>query len=283
LKKFIPFALTLLFLSLLFYFVPAGEILSSLKNVDFMSLLLAFFLYSLSQLVRSLRWRLLLKNLNLYQSFLINSANILFNNLLPARTGELSWFYYARRLGVGLGASLWSFLVGRLYDLISLLFLFFLSLSPALGYAIIPSVLLLLLGLTLYRFYFFLPSTGKLGELKEFMKKEATLRLSLLLLLLSSLSHSLKFASLLVLLPVENTDLYRSFLAFLGGELSSVLPVHSFMGFGTYELAFGLPLKFLGESLKEWLKLGFIFHSFLLLSSFIWGVPSALLLSRHRT
>ncbi len=77
-------------------------------------------------------------------------------------------------------------------------------------------------------------------------------------------------------------DIYKSFLAFLGGELSSVLPVHSFMGFGTYEFAFGIPLKLLGESLREWVKLGFLFHSFLLFSSFLWGVPSLLILSRQR-
>lgn len=281
-KKFLPFILTLLFLALLFYFVPMWEIFSSLRSLDIKSLFLAFFLYSLSQAVRSLRWRLILKKLSFYHAFLINSANILFNNLLPARTGELSWFYYARRLGFNLGDSLWSFFLGRLYDLISLLFLFSLSLFPVLEYAPITSAILFLLAIGFYKSYYFLPSKGKLSELRGYLKKEANLKLSLLLLLLSSLSHSFKFLALLVLLPIGSVDIYKSFLAFLGGELSSVLPIHSFMGFGTYELAFGLPLKLLGESLREWLKLGFIFHSFLLLSSFLLGVPSALILSRQK-
>lgn len=281
-KTLFPFILTLLFFALLFYLVPFEELLLGLRGIDLRSLFLAFLLYSLSQLVRSLRWKLLLKNLSLHHAFLINSTTILFNNLLPARTGELSWFYYARRLGVGLGASLWSFLVGRAYDLISLLLLFSLSLLPVLSYALVPSALLFMLGVFFHRSYLLLPSTGRLGELRSYLKRETDLRLSLLLLFLSSLSHSLKFACLPVLLPVGGMELYMGFLAFLGGELSSVLPLHSLMGFGTYELAFGMPLKLLGESLKEWLKLGFLFHSFLLLSSLLWGLPSTLLLSRHR-
>ncbi len=281
-KSFLPFVLTLLFLALLFYFVPLGEILSSLKGVKPQDFFVAFVLYSLSQLVRSIRWKLLLRDLSLYEVFLINSANILFNNLLPARTGELSWFYYAKRLGVSMGVSLWSFFVGRLYDLLSLFLLLFLSLSAVSPYALLVSALLLLLSLCLPWAYLFLPSGGRLGELRSFLRKELSLGLSFGLLSLSSFSQSLKFLSLLVLLPLGGVDLYRSFLAFLGGELSSVLPVHSFMGFGTYEFAFGLPLKLLGESLREWLKLGFLFHSFLLVSSFLWGIPSALLLSRQK-
>jgi len=282
LKKLLPFALTLLFLAFLFYFVPIGELLSSLKDVELKNLLFAFFLYSLSQLVRSIRWKLLLRNLSLYQVFLINSANILFNNLLPARTGELSWFYYAKRLGVNLSVSLWSFFMGRLYDLLTLFFLLFLSFSVVNLYALLASVLVLIFSLSLRLGYLLLPYRGRLGELKDFIKRELSFSLSFLLFLLSSLSHSLKFLALIVLLPIDSMDIYKGFLAFLGGELSSVLPIHSFMGFGTYEFAFGIPLKLLGESLREWLKMGFVFHSFLLLSSFLWGVPSALILSRYR-
>jgi len=282
LKSLLPFTLTLLFLALLFYLVPVGELLSSLKDVKSEDFFIAFVLYSLSQFVRSIRWKLLLKSLSLHEVFLINSANILFNNLLPARTGELSWFYYAKRLGVNMSMSLWSFFVGRFYDLLSLFLLLFLSLSAVSPYALLVSALLLLLSLCIPWAYLSLPSGGRLGDLRSFLRRELSLGLSFALLFLSFLSQGFKFLSLLVLLPLGGADLYRSFLAFLGGELSSVLPLHSFMGFGTYEFAFGLPLRLLGESLREWLKLGFLFHSFLLLSSFLWGVPSALFLSRQK-
>ncbi|MEN3028203.1 MAG: lysylphosphatidylglycerol synthase domain-containing protein [Aquificaceae bacterium] len=281
-KKFIPPFLTLAFLALLLYFVPFGELEETFRGLKASDVFFAFLFYSLSQLFRSLRWKLLLKDFTLLQSFAINSANIMFNNLLPARTGELSWFYYAKRLGINLSYSLWSFLLGRLYDLLSLSFLLFLSLSPVYKPLLLPALFLLLISLFLHRFHLLLPGSGRLGQLKDFVRREASFRLSVGLFLLSSLSSLSKFMSLLLLLDLWGVALHRVFIAFLGGELSSSLPLHSLMGFGTYEFAFSLPLGLLGESLKDWLRMGFTFHSFLLLSSFFWGIPSALLLSRVR-
>ncbi|MFN7064566.1 MAG: flippase-like domain-containing protein [Aquificaceae bacterium] len=270
-KKLLPFLLTLSFLLLLFYFIPIGEIIQSLRGIKVYSLAFAFLLYSLSQILRSLRWRLLIKGLSFFDLFLVNSANIMFNNLMPARTGEASWFYYLRRMGVNWTFSLWFFLLGRLYDLIGLLLLLLLSLSLVKSVVLLPFFLLLLLSLSL-------PYVLPKEELKDLFKREGSYKLSLYLLSLSSLSHMAKFGSLFVLLNLKHLDLYKSLLAFFGGELSSVLPLHSFMGFGTYELAFSIPLKLLGEGLREWLKMGFIFHSFLLLSSLLWGIPSTILL-----
>ncbi|MCX7989818.1 MAG: flippase-like domain-containing protein [Aquificaceae bacterium] len=281
-KKFIPPLLTLVFLTFLLYFVPFKELKETFRRLNPSDVFLAFLFYSLSQIFRSLRWKLLLKDFTFLQSFAINSANIMFNNLLPARTGELSWFYYAKRLGVNLSYSLWSFFLGRLYDLLSLSFLLLLSLSPLYKPLLFLALFLLFFSLFFYRLYLLLPSSGRLSLLKNFVRREASFRLCAGLFLLSSFSSLSKFISLLLLLDMWGVALHRVFIAFLGGELSSSLPLHSFMGFGTYEFAFSLPLRFLGESLKDWLKMGFTFHSFLLLSSFFWGIPSALLLSRGR-
>ncbi|RMH80674.1 MAG: hypothetical protein D6674_03310 [Acidobacteria bacterium] len=272
---------TLLLLGLILYLVPFRELIILFRGIAPSSLLLAFLLYSLSQVVRAYRWKLLLKGLGFVQVFLINSAHIMLNNIFPARTGELSWFYYAKRLGVNFKLSMWYFLLGRLYDLLSLLFLLLFSLSLVELSFFMPTLALFLTLPLMHGAHKFLPKAGKLGELKSFLKRELTLGLSLNLLLLSLLSQISKFLSFLILLNLWHEDLYRTFLAFSGGELSSVLPIHSFMGLGTYEFAFGLPLKLLGESLKEWLKLGFVFHSFLLFSSLLWGIPSVLLLSRR--
>ncbi len=257
--------------------------MNTIKGINPISLFLAFVLYSLSQLFRSLRWKMLIKDLSLLHLFLINSANIMFNNLLPARTGELSWFYYLKRSKVSLSLSLWTFLLGRLYDLLSLIFLLFLTLLPLNVFMLLPSFLSFSIALFLPKLHLLIPSWNRLKDLKEFIKKEASFRLAFSLFLLSLLSSITKFASLLLIFNLWKMDLYKIFLGFLGGELSSVLPIHSFMGFGTYELAFSLPLKAIGESLKEWLKIGFLFHSFLLISSLFLGVPSFLLLTFYNT
>ncbi len=279
-KRFLPFLFALLFLFLLFYFVPFSDILQSLKNIKPQNLIIAFFLYTISQIFRSVRWKLLIGKVSFFYLFLINAANIMFNNLLPARTGELSWFYYLRRIDVKLSTSLWTFFLGRIYDLLALLLIFFLSLLSISKMAFIPFFFILMLSTFLPWIYILIPEKGKLGEIRNFIKSELNLILAIFLLLLSSFSHITKFASFFILLDLWNVDIYKSFLAFSGGELSSVLPIHSFMGLGSYELAFSLPLKAIGESLKEWIKMGFIFHSFLLIASILMGVPSALFLLR---
>ncbi|MDW8096012.1 MAG: lysylphosphatidylglycerol synthase domain-containing protein [Aquificaceae bacterium] len=280
-KSFLSFSFTILFLAFLFYFVPLTEVLRALKETSVEEFIFAFLFYGFSQLFRSVRWKLLIKNISLLQSFAMNSANIMFNNLLPARTGELSWFYYTKSLRINISYALWSFFVGRFYDLMALFLLLFFSLSVTYPLFLIPNALLLIIGLSLYKVHILLPASGKLGDIREFLEREASFKLSLSLYSLSLLSSLSKFFSLLTLLNLWDAFSYRVFLAFLGGELSSVLPVHGFMGFGTYEFAFSLPLKLIGESLKEWLTLGFVFHSFLLISSLILGIPSALYLTKR--
>ncbi len=273
--------ISLVFFAALLYFVPPAELLETLSSLEPRVLLLSFALYSLSQLSRALRWKLLIRDLSLRDLFLLNAVNILFNNVLPARTGELSWFYYARRLGVNLGSSVWSFLVGRLYDLLSLAALFLLSyllvFYPPLTVPALFGVALLSLALPFLRLL--LPTTGRIGELREFLEREFTPHLSLRLILLSGLSTALKALSLYVLVGgMLGVDPFLFTLGFAGGELTSVLPVHGFMGYGTYEAGFVLPLRLVGLEVGSAVKAGFLAHSFLLLSSAIWGAPATALL-----
>jgi len=266
LKKIFPFLLSLTFLSLLFYFLPPKEIINFLRLITLKGLLLASFFYGMSHITRSLRWKILLKDMSFFQSFFINSANVFLNNLLPARTGELSWFYYSRKLGINLSTSLVVFLWGRLLDLFGLFILttFFYALEKASLYLGFLPVFLFLISLFLH------------VPLRRFKGLDANFYSSLLACVLSLISALLKFSSLMFLISLDPSVLL--FLSFLGGELSTVLPIHSFGGFGTYELSFSLPQKLFGESLKEPIKLAFVFHVFLLLSSALYGMPSLIFL-----
>jgi len=281
LRVFLSLLVSLFFFSLFLYFVPVEELLGSLKGISPSSLLLAFFLYC--QLTRSIRWSILL-GLPLRESFFLNSANIFFNTMLPARSGELSWFYYAKRLGIRLSYSLWSFLVGRAYDLLALVLtvIFFLLWSEGRHFLAFGT---LFFSFLLSPFFVFvrelLPGRGKPRELKSFLRREFSPLLSFKLLFLSFLSFMLKgFACYLVVREVSTLELSLFFLGFFGGELSSVLPLHGFMGYGTYEAGFLLPLKVAGESLEESLKAGFVAHSFLVLSSSLWGLIALLYLHK---
>ncbi len=268
-KKLFPFGLTLVFFSLLLYFLPPGELLSFLSEISLKDFLLASLFYGLSHISRSLRWKLLLKDLSFFHSFLINSANVFLNNLLPARTGELSWFYYSKRLGVSLQRSVGVFLWGRLLDLVALFVLLgvFYALHRGDRTLYVLSSLLFLFSMFIH-----IP-------LSKFKNFQGDLLSSALASSLSLLSSLLKFLSLILLLGlVPSVEL---FLGFLGGELSSVLPIHSLGGFGTYELSFSLPQKLFGESVKEGVKTAFVFHSFLLLSSAFYGLLALYILHKR--
>ena len=231
----------------------------------------------MSQIARALRWQVVIKGLTLKDAFLLNSANIFFNNLLPARTGELSWFYYANKLKVRFSASLWSFFLGRFFDLVALVFLAFLSAFFVNRDLWLLFILLSFLPLLFsFRYvYLLLPSWGRLKDLKDYVKRSLDTHLSMKLFSLSTLSMLFKFLGVYSLV---GGDLFKTFLGFSGGELSSVLPIHSFMGYGTYELGFSLPYKIMGESVLQTLPSAFLVHNFLLISSFMLGLPSVLLM-----
>jgi len=276
LKLLLSAALAALFFLVFFRLVPPEEILELFSSVSASTLALAFLLYSVSQILRSLRWSLLL-GLPLRWSLLLNAANVFLNVLLPARSGELSWFYYAKRLGLSFKASLWSFLVGRLYDLAALLAVVvvfkalekgpLLAAGALLSAAAVTAVVPLTFRMT--------PEKGRLKELKGFLLRELTPLRSLTLFILSFASFTVKgLGAYAVARAVYPFPLTGFFLAFFGGELSSVLPVHGFMGFGTYEAGFVLGMKLAGASYEEALKAGFLVHLYLLLSSAAWGLPA---------
>ncbi len=273
-KKLFSLLITFLLVSLLFYFIPLGELLSSLKEIKPTNFFVGFVFYTLSQFTRSLKWSLLL-NIPLRISFFLNSANLFWNNILPARSGELSWFYYTKKLGVELKFSVWSFLVGRIYDLLglisSVIFVFIyvkFGVYPTLAYLL----LLFFIFYTIPLCIRFIPDKVRL---KGFLLKEFRPTLSLKLFVLSLLSFFLKaLATYSVVMNLWSFGFSIYTLGFLGGELSSVLPVHGFMGYGSYEFAFGIPMKLYGIEIKEALKVGFIAHNFLLISSSFWGILS---------
>ncbi len=281
-KLTLSILISVAFVGFLFYFIPYEEIISSVASISPLALAYAFAYYLLSQLIRSLRWFLLLPELNFSLAFLINSANILLNNVIPARAGELSWFYYTKTRGISLKDSLWVFFVARLYDLLGLVALFFTYLSYLKGGLFILSLSLILSLLVAMLFpvsFKLIPPVGRLKSIKDFLSQKHTLRVSLILITTSLFSFFFKFLSLyFVVLELSKMSFITAMLAFAGGDITTILPVHSFMGYGTYEGGFLLPLKALGIEIQEGLKLGFITHNFLILSSILLGIPSLIFL-----
>jgi len=281
LKNILGLLLTTLFLVIFLAVVPFEEIVSDLSRIPAVNVLVALFFYTLSQLVRAVRWRLFLRHVSLRDCFLINSANVFLNNLLPARTGELSWFYYTKKAGVSLGVSVWSFLMARIYDLWGMVGVLTLSiLYLKAPWLLVPTFALITLSAMLVPdLHRLIPKRGKAGEVRNFLRKNFSRGLSVAVFLLSFLTFTLKFLSVyLITSGVWDVGPIRSLIAFTGGELTTVLPVHGFGGYGTYEAGFLIPLKMAGVDLETALKVGFTAHSFLLIASAVFGLPSILFL-----
>ncbi len=265
------------FFAVLVWVVPLDRVIGDLKALTPGIAVASFLFYSASHITRSLRWKVILRDINLLDVTLINSANVFLNNLLPARTGDLSWFYYANKIGVSLKVSLWSFFVARVYDLMGMIFTLAVSLlflkDPFLGLLGVSACIFLVI--VVPKAYLVLPERGRLSDLRGFLKENLTLSLSLKVASLSTATFLLKFASVYLLTSqIWGMDLVRSVAAFTGGELTTVLPLHGVAGYGTYETGFLVPLRSLGVDIETGIRAGFLAHSFLLLSSALWGIPS---------
>ncbi len=255
---------------LLYLFLPFGEIAKALSEVSLKSLAVAFLLYTLSYLFRTFRWKVYYPRAPFGVLFLTTSVNTFLNNLLPARLGEGSIFLLLRRFDPSLKETLKKFLKVRLLDgfaLLTLLFLSLVYLKFGLLLAVIVAFSVYPLGVILSRF------------LSKVWKKLPSLNWEIYPFFLSLGALLSKLLAVYVVLEFLKLDFFKFSVGFLGGELSTILPLHSFAGLGTYETAFSAALKiFLDESFREGFKVAFLSHAFLLSASALLGLISLLLL-----
>ncbi len=263
---------TILGILLIIHFVPFGEIFQNLKQISLKGLVLGLSLYTLSYIFRTLRWKLYYPQAPLGYLFLTTSSNTFLNNVIPARLGELSIFAFLRRFDENIKQTALKFLKVRLLDAISILNLFLFA------YLMVKTNILIAVLISPWLY----PAVVILSKSVSF-NKLPKLDFEIKAYLLSFGNLISKTLAVYIVLEFLKLDFFRFVIGFLGGEVSSVLPIHSFAGLGTYESAFSLSLKlFLGESFKEGFKVGFLSHSFLLFASLILGGVSLLYMLRWK-
>jgi uncharacterized membrane protein YbhN (UPF0104 family) len=247
---------------LIYLLVPPGELKTFFKHISPAGFAVAFLLYALSYLFRTLRWKLYYPTAPVGYLFLTTAVNTFLNNTVPMRLGELSVFGFLRRFDPDVKTTIKKFLKVRLYDGIALLTVlsfavFYIKTNAAAAFAAAAAVYPLFLLLSRY--------TPKIPAL-SFEPKTFLLSLGALLSKLLAVYTVLEFLKI---------DLWRFAIGFLGGEIASILPVNAFANLGTYESSFSLALKFLtGESFKDGVRIAFMSHLFLLLSSAVLGLIS---------
>ncbi len=256
-----------------------GELLT---GVNGLLLAVAFLFYFVSYLLRALRWLLLLgEGLGLVEWLHIVVLHTVANNLLPFRSGELSFPYFCKTLyGISLDDSIAALLSARVADLFSLglvgcvalVFVGVMSPWMLLGILLVPACFVLV------RFSERLVSFLSRTVFKRDVRIEAISPVRFLLLFFASLLiWFVKFFSfyLMVLSFGKSLGLgyWQVVVASIASEVAAALPIQSLAEFGLFEAGWAGPLMAMGIDRHLAVTLGFAVHLTFLLFSVVMGIP----------
>ena len=294
LSKLFGLIIVLLLSFLLVTTVKPEEIVGAIRGLNPYMVLLGFFVYLGGIFSRAIRFRIALNNkeLRYYDLFTIVAVSNFINNILPARTGELSYLYLSKKLikvPIKHGAA--SLLVVRIFDLISISILLLLSILCLYKRYALPSqaqILIVILFLLFISTSALLAlCTGKfsgtivkiatllkireanfinkivkvLYEVEENLIKIYSKRVFIQLLLLSLISSATSFIIfILILTDLMGIGVCAMAFITLITRITLILPIHSFLGFGTYEGAWVIASMSLGVSMDIAILSGFIAH-----------------------
>jgi len=282
LKKSSSLAVSVLIILIFVYFLYQYRVFSRLEEI-FSSLhplylLISLLFYLSTYLFRAKRFTVMFPQISTADLTAVMCVHTFFNNIFPFRSGEASFPIILRKLfGVELPVSSGALLFARLLDLLSLSLLFLVStlvvaagrrellLIPALALLVITLALVVAMKLlkalkgrfavleTLFYFFSRFVSPGKLS----------------LIAFYSLLTWLFKFVSFYFILQAAGVELdfFQTVFVSTFGELTTVLPVHSIGGFGTYEAGLVGGFRLLGVKTSYALTVAFYFHLILLFMS----------------
>jgi len=268
--------------SWLFSHISWSQVFNLIRKVD-MFWVGIFLIFSVSQqLVRTVRYRLVLRTAGerpgFFRMLLVVLVRGFCVDLLPARTGELVYLYLLKaRLGIGLGAATASFALPFLFDIVALGPLVILAVLTITGGGLsvralvvvgallaAASMLAVALMPVILRIGFAFTAHGALGmpRLRRFLAdthrqviraRRARIYGTLfgLSLLVRVLKYSGIYALLFALLKPEGYTLAQlhapsAFLGFCAAEMAASLPFSGVAGFGAYEGTWSLVFQLLG-------------------------------------
>ncbi|MEA1924440.1 MAG: lysylphosphatidylglycerol synthase transmembrane domain-containing protein, partial [Candidatus Altiarchaeota archaeon] len=276
----VSFLVTVFLLALLLTQVDLWEVYIMLSRIQLFWLAAGFFFYFIGYFMRALRFSLLLKGkVNVERLFPVVCIHYLVNNILPARTGELSYIYLVKKLeGISASEGFSTLTIARFFDFMSIAFLFILSafladdvppvVGDALYYISLAACLLVAVfvflvcrsgafislldrvihGARLHRFSAIVYIRDKMVETLTNLRVLRSRKL-----IFNSLWSSLLIWSCIYLMTYSVMEgmgfEYSVFLVVLGSTLSvfsNILPIPSLGGFGVYEGAWALAFISLG-------------------------------------
>ncbi|MEM2918495.1 MAG: lysylphosphatidylglycerol synthase transmembrane domain-containing protein [Candidatus Altiarchaeota archaeon] len=294
-KKKIIFAiaLTIALIYFLISQIDINELKKFLASISPELILLCFPLYIFSMLLRTLRFQMLLKMIEFDKIFSIVCIYYLLINILPARTGELSYIYLLKKIKkIPLSEGIATLVITRILDFITVAVFFLISfyiISLSLSWFIQSVFLFVAFMLILLSFILFLLIyKGKkiiltIDRITKILKIKKFKIVKFLLEKLNGISESFGsidkksiFYSLVIsfllwfciffmmhlLTTGMNTNIGINKLIFVASFtiLTTTLPIQGIAGFGTYEGAWTIAMLYVGVSKELAIMSGFGIH-----------------------
>jgi len=317
-KKLIASGIITLFLiGILLSQIEIGSVGATLRSVNPIFLLIGFILYVLIFILRAVRMNVILEGKvsvkNLMQILFVHN---LFNNLIPARLGELSFIYFLKekeKLPINYGLS--SLMVARIFDLLGIAFLFLLSfylvsdlpifvtnclilVGFLIGMIVLFIVLLLFYNERFLKFVERFASKTRLDRIKyarmALEKSEETLEnfkiiksgyvvvvsfvVSIMIWVLASMITHIFLMEMEIYLSIWKIMIASGILV-----ITTILPIHSVGGFGTIESIWTATYVALGVSTKMAISSGFGIHLIIMLYFLILGFVGFILMRLDHT
>lgn len=309
-KRIIAFIVSVVLVLVLITQINLNDIRLIINNLNPIYFVFSFLIFLLSQFLKSVRFRILINRpINFLSLFKITSLGIIANQILPARTGELSYPYLFKKVfGFQLGQGAVVLIIARILDLFSIIILWLLSVFLVINNQeiaiklLFSGLIILLLVLTVLLLLFF----AGLKILKLIKKIIILLKIQnykfsnylynglqvIINNLLTIKSSGMFFLSVLFsfLIWISMYCLTYTIVRSLGLGLSffegvfvstfplitSVLPIHGLVGFGTTEGAWTIGMLLLGEPKGLAISSGFGLHFIVLFFSSITALYSFL-------
>jgi len=148
----VSLAITFGFLYLFYKVIGIGQFLRFFLEINPLSILTAFILYTGSYVTRAFRWKIVLSIKQFKKLFKITAFNTVFNIFLPFRTGELSFFYMLKKENIPLSETAVSFFSVRIFDAISLFSVFGVSFFLFMGNPLLSILVFLIAPFSFFGF-----------------------------------------------------------------------------------------------------------------------------------
>ena len=129
LAKISAVVITVVLVALLLSQISIGDVAKTLTSINPIYIIIGFTLYLSSYFFRALRFHILLNNkVSIKDLFSIVCVHNMANNILPARTGEISYVYLSKKLhNVPTGEGIATLMMARFFDFITISLIFFVS------------------------------------------------------------------------------------------------------------------------------------------------------------